>query len=491
MIIGKQTVQIIDIASSTRRGLTIKHIWCVPMLTATISDIKLITANDTNDTKVLQQFTVIYQLESRTYKDIIDVDHMGAELSPKHAARYIQFSGINFENNRLCVVYKQVLESTLDSDAEIYNLNAVDSETSTSTFGHIIRGPREAARKRVKKFLDKGAFRPRFYDDTLWEKSALTEALEIKDFKMVTDIVRYCLKQVSTAGIKSRQMEPGYLSIVIGALPEISRIKPRLATQIAQYISNIPLSDYAKGFREEQVESDAKGMIAFVCVEKLSDAGSSRDKILGWIKSLSLFKWMASERSTQLVEGESRQIHLVDENRQTHPVISCVSPLYGLNRYPPKAPFRRSPFAELAFSHSAVFEEPAFHAIVQYKWSRFAGWYYLLLILLYTSFALLYLIAVSIPDPRVLAIAGVKWTIVVIAALCLLLLDIRIMYYQWRSWAYWTSIYRWIDRCAFVMVIVSTLLTSPDYDDLSLNLQAWTVLVLWLFVVFNFRVYEG
>ncbi|RUS17563.1 hypothetical protein BC937DRAFT_89807, partial [Endogone sp. FLAS-F59071] len=418
MIIGRQTVQIIDITSSSRRGLAIKHVWCVPKESATISDIELVTANDTNDTKVLQQFTVTYQLAHR-HTDIIDVDLVSAKLSPKHASRYIQLSGINFQNSRQCAVYKQVLKSTLDSDAEIYNLNAVDFETLTSTFGHIIRGPQDAARERVKIFLDKGAFRPRFYDDTLWDQSALTEALAIKDFAIVTDIVRYCLKRSSTGGVKSLQLEPGFLAIVVGALPAISRVKPRLATQIAQYISNIPLSEYAKGFREEQKESDATVMYAFACVEKLSDARSWRTQTLERIKSLLLFKWTKSIRRTQETE---------DENRQTRPVISCVAPLYGLNRYPPKAlPFRLSPFAELAFSHSAVFEEPAFQAIVQYKWNKFAGWYYLFLIFLYTLFALLYFIAVSISDPHVLAIAGVKWTIVVIAVLCLLLLDIRIM----------------------------------------------------------------
>ncbi|RUP49185.1 hypothetical protein BC936DRAFT_143104, partial [Jimgerdemannia flammicorona] len=277
MVIGKQTVQILNVRESSRKGLAIKHVWCVPWMTANITGIKLATTNNANSR---WKYRVKYEHKGELYDKTIDFDSTHFSMSPKYAAQYIEFAH-HYPDNMPCVVYKRTLESTLGSKSDIYNLNAIDYTTFTSTVGHIIRGPREGATMRMNMFLKQSAFRPRFYDNELWNQSALTEALEISDFKVVEKIVRYCLKPVSTrdAG-KPPLLEPGYLVIVVGALPIINRVQPRLATRIAQYLSNVPLDEYAPGLREKQRESDKADLFAFAGVEQLSDAESLLAKAL-------------------------------------------------------------------------------------------------------------------------------------------------------------------------------------------------------------------
>lgn len=460
LVVGIQSVLIIDVMKSSRQRLIIEHIWCVPREGANITDTKLCWSS-TDENKTLTQFVMTYQDGLVIRTESIDV---GGELSLKHVACYIQFAGERFHKNLPSKACSQVITSALQSTENLLRFNEIDFITSTSTLGHIIRGPQMAALQHIKTFLNKDMFRPHYYGTTN-DVNALTEALEIQNYDIVKDIVQYCLRH--------QVFNPGYIAIVIAELPTISKRYPVLATEIAQKLSLIP---------SDPLESDNQCIGKYVvisgtstCAERLLDTETWWTKLFEFINN-----HISLHRSLD---------YLFSYN---HPSgISYTLLQHDLNQYQPS---KISPFATLALDHSVVFDEPAFQAVVQHKWKVFARKYYLFQVVIYMILALMYLIAVSINDANVLANAAVKWTITVLAVLCLLLLESRVMYYRCRrNWSknQFLSSYRLIDRFALVMVIISTLFTSTDYANVSVNIHSWTVLILWLFVLCNFRLFEG
>ncbi|RUS30594.1 hypothetical protein BC938DRAFT_479202 [Jimgerdemannia flammicorona] len=218
----------------------------------------------------------------KSHSETVDIEkHL---ISIKHASRYLQFAGKNYRS-RVSTAYEKALKLGLES-AEILLVNEVEFGTKTSTFGHMVRNPSTEAASYVKTVLKHDAYRPMFYDNIFWDRSALIEALDVGNF--VEDIVRYCLKDyVSKEG---GLLEPGYVAIVVGALPTISRKSPELAALIAQYLSHIQLDRFIAGFPVTGEFRDG----VFGRVEQLSNYNQSplRDWWLEQRKAFSLW-WNA------------------------------------------------------------------------------------------------------------------------------------------------------------------------------------------------------
>ncbi|RUS19271.1 hypothetical protein BC937DRAFT_87742 [Endogone sp. FLAS-F59071] len=472
--VSRHAVQIINAEKTAPTKLVIEFVWCLPSLDANITGIKLLKVEGAGN---FQQIKITYQHDGMPYEDIIDITQ---PISLKHVSRFLKYSP-NVQN-RTINVYKKALNQILKSAESILQSNEVEFKTKTSTFGHIIRGPPAVAAGWVGTILSTDIYRPLFYDNELWNRSALMEALDTGVLEIAEDIVKYCLKTLSKKN--NGLLEPGYVAIVMGALPTIAQSKPKLAVCIAQYVSHIQLSRFLTV--DSDIENDTKKshIGVFARIEQLSkitlkaQAANSQSPLQHWWvkRQKFLLSWWNKERLPQ-------------------PVHLCVSPLYGLNNY--KADVSRfnlntvnlSAFAQLAFRQSPVFDEPAFQAVVQYKWDTFARWYHLGLLFLYSSYALIYMVAVSI-SPSTLAIPGISYTLIVLTVVFMIVFDIRPLLMRWNSLTYWSSIYHWIDRAAFILVLVSTIATLLDNDSL-VDLQAWTVLTLWMFVVFNFRVFRG
>ncbi|RUP46519.1 hypothetical protein BC936DRAFT_146855 [Jimgerdemannia flammicorona] len=472
VVVGKHAVQIINARTSTYTKHMIEFGWCLPSADATITVIKLITPQDGETVQLME---VEYRHDEKTHKETLDI--VTLSISLKHASRYLQFAGEN-HRSRASAAYEKALKQWLESP-EILLINEVEFETKTSTFGHMVRGPSVAAATRTKTVLKANAYRPIFYDNKFWDQSALMEALDIGNFVVVEDIVRYCLKDVLKKD--GALLEPGYVAIVIGALPTIARAKPLMAALIAQCISHIQLHRYISGYPEMELDTRNFHNGVFARVEQLSNVKPFPSATQASDHKSPLRVWWAKQQQALTAWW--------NKERLPHPVRLCISPLYGLNRYPDDRHFKPSVFAQLAFRQSPMFDEPAFSAVVQYKWNVFARRYHHALLALYTAYAVIYLIAVSI-SPYTLMIPAVKGILITLTVAFLVFLDIRPLLMRWNSITYWLSIYHWVDRAAFVLVLISTILTSPDYDK-TVDLQAWTVLSLWFFVVFNLRVFQG
>lgn len=482
MAVSRHAVQIINAGLTAPTKLVIDFVWCLPSQDADFTSIELLKFDGAEN---FQQIKITYQHDGMSYEDIVDI----TPISLKHASRFVEYS--RDVENRTVKVYKKALDQFLKSES-IFQSNEIEFKTKTSTFGHIIRGPPLVAAERVRTILDTNIYRPIFYDNELWSRSALTEALDTGDFGIAEEIVKYCLKTLSKKN--KSLLEPGYVAIVMGALPTIARSKPKLAVWIAQYVSHIHLSRF---LTVRDVENDTKKShtSVFARIEQLSKIATT----MGPMYSMITMKSQAASSQFPLQQWWVKQQKLFlswwNKERLPQPVHLCVSPLYGLNNY--KADVSRfnlnmvnlSVFAQLAFRQSPVFDEPAFQAVVQYKWDTFARWYHLGLLFLYISYALIYMVAVSI-SPSTLAIPGISYTLIALTGLFMIIFDIRPLLMRWNSLTYWSSIYHWIDRAAFILVLVSTIVTLLGYDSL-VDLQAWTVLTLWMFVVFNFRVFRG
>ncbi|RUS33494.1 hypothetical protein BC938DRAFT_471379, partial [Jimgerdemannia flammicorona] len=223
----------------------------------------------------------VYEHDGSSYEDHVDI--ASHPVSLKHTLRYLQFSGASYRS-RTSTAYeravKRMLERMLKS-GEIFLINEVDLKTKTSTFGHMVRGSPTEAAKQVQKVLNANAYRPLFYNAKLRDASALTEALSVGNFGVAEIIVKYCLKD--EAKNNSGLLELGYFAIVVGALPIISRERPKWAPLIAQYLSHIQLNRWISEFPETgEFQNDV-----FARVEQLSNYNQS-----------GLRNWWSKQRKT-------------------------------------------------------------------------------------------------------------------------------------------------------------------------------------------------
>ncbi|RUP50845.1 hypothetical protein BC936DRAFT_137459 [Jimgerdemannia flammicorona] len=467
---GLHTVQVIDAASTTQK-YAIKLGWCLPSKKAKFTSIKL----KSDDNGSLQEIVIEYDYGGETHRETVKVP-MEPPISVKHASRFIQFAGEDDKDARVIKMCRKVLKLAPNE------VNEVEFETKTSILSHIALGPLEDAGTLVRKALEDNIYRPRFHDN-LWTSSTLVDMLDDGRFEIAVNIVKYCLNGLSPG---NKELELGYIAIVMAALPVIAESKPNMSILIAQYVSNVELSRF---LGEGNIDARKRRNDVFARVEQLYSVVPFL-KLWGDKQLLLLEWWRANVVRPYREWWELLPLEWWHEERHPHPVRLCVSPLYGLNRYPEYASScNLSPFVQLAFRQSPVFHEPAFKAVIDHKWNTFARYYYFVILILYISYATLYLVAVSF-RPSKLSEPSIKYTILVLSAVFLAIFDIRQMRVRWNSRTYWSSFYPWIDRTAFVLVFVSTILSSPDYDQ-AINLQAWTALTLWLFVVFNFRVFQG
>ncbi|RUS21629.1 hypothetical protein BC937DRAFT_92040, partial [Endogone sp. FLAS-F59071] len=441
--IGRHSVQIIDakVASPTKVG--IKFAWCLPFHEATIDAIRLMR----DDANVLRQMVITYQHEKKPHKDIVAVDIEHLSISPMHASRFLQFAGLNYANSAPAYEHNVALQQVLKSPKDALLLNEIDFKTRTSPVGHIVRGPPTLAIERLKLLFESRACRPLFYHHKKWDKSVLTDALDTQKFAVVAEILKYCLQSLSTTDGTNRNTMPlelGYMAIILEALPVISRAKPLMATWIAQYLSHVQPSQFIQGFHEVEYDSRKSRSQIFARVEELSNVEGFQFAVHKVIHGLPPLRWLKSQHKLFLAWW--------NKERLPRPVRLCIAPLYGINRYPSDhLPFKLSVFAQLAFRQSSVFDEPAFRAFVQYKWNAFARRYYLGLLILYISYALIYLIAVSV-DPYTLEdIPALKYILLAVTVVFMCLFDLRPLFTRWHSLTYWSSIYHWVDRTAFVM----------------------------------------
>ncbi|RUS34268.1 hypothetical protein BC938DRAFT_481510 [Jimgerdemannia flammicorona] len=226
-------------------------------------------------------------------EECVDIDVTKLSISPKHAARYLQFAGLNFAKTIPSREHEDALDQALQSPRDRFLLNEIDFESKTSTLGHIVRGPPSDAVKRMQSLLEANACRPRFYDDEFWNQSVLTDALDAGNFMAVEEIVKYCLKSMSTGhGVDVTVLEPGYVAIVLAALPAIDRAKPLLATWIAQYVSNIQPSRFISGFDDAEFDSRSSRFTVFARVEQLSIVGHLGLFITVMIEILNSIVWL-------------------------------------------------------------------------------------------------------------------------------------------------------------------------------------------------------
>ncbi|CAG8467139.1 6862_t:CDS:10 [Paraglomus brasilianum] len=478
------SIQIWEIKGESIEDVELIYIWAVPDKFIKICDVELYDF----------YLSIHFDDSTKLRKELVYREF--SKMTVKHAARFLALDPLN-PGHTVSKCYE-----FLDDKLGKIVLNDVDDNFYTCTMEYVVTCiPKYRSAEWLERIFNNGKYVPRFYL-TAYKSSLLSQLIsyiqqseneEDDQMSIVLDhIVAYCVQQA--------RKYPGYMMFVTPLLQEIADIRPSRSQEYAAYLSYICTDKKSRMSYEHHMSTHA----IMECIDMSHYERTRFSKISNAL--LSFFN----------LSGKTYHGYYDNEN--------CISPLPGISDpVLPPSPIAGYPlgtkehwdnyterFYDLTFvqktsligswiipSHYSVFinlavlrhpmlQEPAFEALVKYKWENYGQRYYLILLFAYWTYSAMFIIPASIGD-NVLYDTGLKYPVIVMAAF-FLLLELRQFLTLRLKYSY--NLYNIIELASFILPLVVSLNAHADNPPSSRSLS-WVVLLLWVFMALNLRAFEG
>ncbi|CAG8487580.1 8419_t:CDS:10 [Paraglomus occultum] len=478
------SIQIWEIKGETIEEVKLTYIWAVPDKFIKIDAVEL-----------FESYLTIHFDESTKRQNEM-VFRESRKMSMKHAARFLALDPLNPSHTATkCYEF-------LDDKLGKIVLNDVDDNFYTCTMEYLLTCiPKYRSAEWLERIFSKGKYVPRFYLAN-YKCSLLSQIIsyiqqseneEDDQMSIVLDhIVTYCIRQA--------REYPGYMMFVTPLLHEIADIRPSRSQEYAAYLSYICPDKESRMSYERHMSTRA-------IMEHIDMSHCNRRRFSKFSNALS-----------SLLNLSGKTYHGYYDNA------NCISPLPGISDpiLPPSPiasyplgnkkhwenyfakfydetfvqkipligswviPSHYSVFINLAVLRHPMLQEPAFEALVKYKWENYGQKYYLFLLFAYWIYSAMFIIPASIGD-NVLHDSGLKYPVIVMATI-FLLLELRQSLTLRLKYSY--NLYNIIELASFILPLIVSINAQADNPPSSRSLS-WVVLLLWVFMALNLRAFEG
>ncbi|CAG8468024.1 4563_t:CDS:2 [Acaulospora morrowiae] len=369
-----------------------------------------------------------------------------------------------FNNSKRSSSISEILLNTIKRyvDHKVFN--------GTTAVGDLIESNSIDADAIVENILDEKHYIPTgIHSENILVKVIKRKKKGCQNISLVWKILEYCLN------CYFRENEPGFMSIVVDALPQLAIHYPQILSIFLDQCTNMKVPSKWNIDLDEKVESNHSNLYGceFNCFTK--------------------------------AESLKSNFYSFYEKKYSHSATYCHVPLYNLFNKPNRDKFFPkfddfSPFTKLTLLRPLeVFESPLFEAVIMYIWHNYKyegdniTLLYLLILFYYMAYFCLFVAANSIVSSNPFAsfllmiismFNGGVWayfwfrrTFVSIAT-CI----------EFKTNSNLLSIF--IESAALILPFVSGFLyilrgNAPP------ELQSLSILFLWVYIFFQFRAFEG
>jgi len=360
--------------------------------------------------------------------------------------------------------------------------------------------PKYRSAEWLERIFNNGKYVPRFYL-TDYKSSLLSQLISYIQSETEDDdqmsifldhIVAYCIRQA--------RKFPGYMMFVTPLLHEIANIRPSRSQDYAAYLSYICTDKESRMSHERHMSTHA-------IVEHVHMSQYNRRKFSKFSNALSRLLNLSGKAYHGYYDNENCISPLPEISEPILPPSPIASFPLGnenhWNKYFEKffetpfvqktsiidswvIPRHYSVFINLAVLRHPMLQEPAFEALVKYKWENYGQRYYLILLFAYLIYSAMFIIPATIGD-SVLYDSGLKYPVIVMATI-FLLLELRQCLTLKLKYSY--NVYNIIELLSFVFPLLVSVNAQADNPPSSRSLS-WVALLLWVFMALNLRAFEG